>query len=177
MWNKIQRIYVGSNQVRPPEITKTYTLTDGASLYMAWWKPKSIIYECDYYNPSSWRTGASLKMSIWSNNLWWYLWGGQNISSYPNSDGKIEYSGTKVYNSTHKYISKWTTNHLKITFSREWISLKVWSNAEETYLYSSGSWWPTALSIMDSPNLIAGYSASSGSTLSNWVATVTYSKA
>ena len=174
---KIQRIYVGSNQVRPPEITKTYTLTNGLSLYMDWWKPKSIIYECDYYNPSSWWTGATLKIVWASKNIWWYIRGGQNISSFPNSDGKIEQGGTKIYDSVHKYIPAWSTRHLKVTFTREWISLKVWSNAEETYLYSSGSWWPTALSIMDSSNLVAGYSTGSGATLSNWVATVTYSKA
>ena len=41
------------------------------------------------------------------------------MSSYPNSYGKIERVGTKIYDSTHKYISKGTTNHLKVTFTRE----------------------------------------------------------
>lgn len=177
MWNKIQRIYIGQNLVRPTEITKTYTLSDWVSLYVAWFKPQSIIYECDYYNPSSWWTGATIKIYGGNKNIWWYIWGGQNIWSYPRSDGKIEQGGTKIYDSTHKYISRGSTNHLKVTFTREWISLKVWSNAEETYLYSSGSWWPTALSIMDSTNLQASYWANTWATLSNWVATVTYSKA
>lgn len=177
MWNKIQRIYVGSNIVRPTEITETYTLTDWVSLYVAWFKPQSIIYECDYYNPSSWWAGATIKIAWASSNIWWYIWGGQNISSYPNSDGKIERVGTKIYDSVHKYISKGTTNHLKVTFTREWISLKVWSNAEETYLYSSWSYWPSALSIMDSTDFRANYGGGWWATLSNWVATVTYSKA
>ena len=177
MWNKIQRIYLGTDLIRPTEITETYTLTDGVVFYKAWFKPQSIIYECDYYNPSSWWTGATIKIGDSSTNLWWYIWGGKNIWSYPNSDGKIECGSSKVYDAPYRYISKWTTSHLKVTFTRKWISLKVWSNAEETYLYSSGSWWPTALSIMDSANLHAIYRASSGSTLSNWVVTITYSKA
>lgn len=155
-------------------ITETYTLTWGVSFYKSWYQPQSIVYECDYYNPSSWWTGCTLKISDWTNTIWWYIWWWQNIGSYPNSDGKIEKSGTKIYDSTHKYISAGSTNHLKVTFNREWISLKVWSNAEETYLYSSWSYWPAALSIMDSATLQASYWPSSGSTLSNWVATVVY---
>ena len=174
----ISKVFLWDTQVRPTKITKTYTLSSWVSLYMAWFKPQSIIYECDYYTPSSWWTGCSLKIGDWSVNLWWYIWGGKNIWSYPNSDGKIEYGTTKIYDSVHKYIPKWTTRHLKVTFTREWISLKVGDNAEETYLYSSGSWWPSAISIMDSSNLQAAYWPSSGgATLSNWVATVTYSKA
>lgn len=173
-------VWVGNGvgkQVRPNEITETYTLTWGVSFYKSWYQPQSIVYECDYYNSSSWWTGCTLKISDWTTTIWWYIWGWSNIWSYPNSDGKIEKNTTKVYDAPHRYISKWTTSHLKVTFTREWISLKVWSNAEETYLYSSGTWWPTAISIMDSATLQAAYWASSGSTLSNWVATVTYSKA
>ena len=173
----ISKVFLWDTQVRPTEITKTYTLSNWVSLYMAWWEPQSIIYECDYYNPSSWWTGCTLKIGDSSTNLWWYIWGGQNIWSYPRSDGKIECGSSKVYDAPYRYISKWTTSHLKVTFTREWISLKVWSNAEETYLYSSGTWWPTAISIMDSADFNAVYRPSSGSTLSNWVATVTYSKA
>lgn len=174
---KVSKIYVWDKLVRP--LTKTFTLTSGGniSLYMSWYKAKSIIYECDYYNPSSWWTGCSLKIWDWSSNIWWYLWGWQNINSNPNSDGKIEKNTTYVYNSTHRYISRWSTSHLKVTFTRTGISLKVWNNAEETYLYSSGSYWPTALSIMDSVNLKTIYNPGSGATLSNWVATVTYEPA
>lgn len=168
-------IYLGSNEVWSPTITEEFTLTNTSqSFYKSWYKPQSIVYECDYYNPSSWWTGCTLKIWDWTNNIWWYIWGWSNIWSYPNSDGKIEKNTTKVYDSTHKYISKWTTVHLKVTFNREWISIKVWNNAEEIYLYSSWSWWPTALSIIDSVTLQTVYWASSWASLSNGVATVTY---
>ena len=182
MWNKIQRIYIGTNLVRPPEITETYTLTPWANdtkPYKAWYKIESITIEWDFYSPSSWWTGAGWRIQKSSWNIGWYLNGWQNISNY-NSSAKFESyqdSYTTLYSASN-YGNQWTTTYVSITIGREKSTMRFWNNPEVTYLYSSGSKWPFINSILDDVDAtILYYASSGGATLSNWVATVTYSKA
>lgn len=179
---KIKKIYVWQNQVRPAEITETFNLTNWTPLiYKSWYQIKSVVIDTDYYNPSTWWAGATIKLGVdgTSKSIWYYIWGWQNNSYYPNSDGKIEGNAgsgtTKIYDLPYRYITSAGTYHIKTIFTREWITFQLWNNAEEPYLYSSGSWGATALSIMDDVNASIWWRAwSGGAIVSNGIGVVTY---
>lgn len=72
MWNKIQRIYIGTNLVRPTEITETFRVSDvGASLYKAGYKIKEVTIQYTTYTSSSWWLSSSwwIHMVDWSTDI------------------------------------------------------------------------------------------------------------
>ena len=112
MWNKIQRIYIGSNLVRPNEITETYTIPVATStgstvrqyqvIWKTWWKIKKAIVQTSWQCSSTSRywnfnivftdtheSGTFYRSAIWwgRNNYWRieFWWTNRNISWYSTS--------------------------------------------------------------------------------------------
>lgn len=84
MWNKIQKIYIGSNLVRP-EVPPLYTPTANTLMYMRFkgnyndemWNTLTLTWTA----PTYWATSAWEKYSIWvsgtslaNTNISWFWW-------------------------------------------------------------------------------------------------------
>lgn len=181
MWNKIQRIYIGANKVRPVT-TETYTIAKQTStsstasmseisIAKSWYKITKVVIE------TSWQSRGS---SYWGNmnsyvvdNAWstsgkkyfryWIGYWGNNYARLEYNNGS---STTNTYNFT--WYSRTGNNICTFVMERNWWSATInWTTTTWTYTSAEET---IALAILDSAT---PYVSIQTTQWTNWPATIT----
>lgn len=152
MWNKIQRIYIGQNLVRPPDIEVNYEWAQ--SIYKSWMKIKKAVlrFQCTNSSGSWWKdySWGIVNSQDWMNNLI-RTWGGYGYSGYGDSKYWCTWDGPGtawiVYPSS-SHTKYWGAVEMALT--EETLEVKVWqtlgsrnftnsislSSAQQSYVHS-----------------------------------------
>lgn len=155
MWNKIQKIYVGSNLVRPswrlPSAYQEveYIQSDGNQYINTWWCPSSnyckVVMDWTVYTTSAywlvlfWMTNGSNAYSLQSDRAWWFINSGSdwNINlgvSFSNwTDGTFSFEANSGSISTSV---AWAT----YTWSYSW---SVAQSTRPMYIFAFNESWST----------------------------------
>jgi len=141
MWYKVNKRYVGTQKVRPWDITETYTVPQATStgswvsnflsIYKSWYKVTKVVIEA---------TGASNSTSnYWNINCWIRLGNSWNTYRFArwvwaNNYSKIEYSDGSFHDiRTNLWWSQTWTNTIKLTIWEDSWSLTInWTTTNRT---------------------------------------------
>jgi len=179
MWNKIQRRYIGTDLVRPPDIEVNYEWAQ--SIYKSWMKIKKAVlqFQCTNSSGSWWKdyTWGISSSQGWINNLI-RTWRGYGYSGYGDSKYWCTWDGGGtawiVYPSS-SHTKYWGA--VEMTLTEETLEVKVWqtlgswnytnsislSSAQQSYVHN----------IFISNDVQLG-TAFTDSSVSNVTATITY---
>lgn len=191
MWYKVNKIRVGTQQVRPSKITETYTIPSFTaannsdtrkylSIYKSWYKIKKITLTWSTTNNSS-RGYALYHLRVSYNNYWssspskdaWFwinywpnnTWNTSRIDSDNNGTYTQELqipNSSIVFNWTNTTSIEMDANTYKMTIN--------WN----TYSWNRSSTSKSTIESIFSSSTVCMYARQNSWTSSNVVATVTY---
>ena len=140
MWYKVNKRYVGTNLVRPSEITQTYTIAApttsnvDTSVYKSWYKITKVVASLNVY-PSSTNTVAWISTNIINNPtlnyiIWSYIDLGYSATSQNRSYSlkpQKNWTSLESYQGTDLWYANTNTN-ITYTMTASNITVKYGTN-------------------------------------------------